>query len=190
MRLVERLEPGRQVHCVPVYRVGLSAAAADVTGDQRFCVDTDPYPDRLSGKLSSGGAIEDAACWTPRDGSSASGANAFSNNALPAWKNNLAAGAQRSFPPSVVVAIKALACELPHIEGVPLSRWSLAEIKHEVIGRGIVASVGETTLWRWLSEDAIRPRTHRSWIFPGDPAFEDKAGRVLDLYQGLGRGNN
>jgi hypothetical protein len=33
-----------------------------------------------------------------------------------------------------------------------------------------------------LHEDAIRPWTHRSWLFPRDPDFERKAGRVLDLY--------
>jgi transposase len=71
---------------------------------------------------------------------------------------------------------------------VPLSRWSLAEIKRAVLQRGIVASIGESTLWRWLSEDAIRPWTHRSWIFPRDPAFEVKAGRVLDLYEGCWQG--
>jgi len=32
-----------------------------------------------------------------------------------------------------------------------------------------------------LSEDAIRPWRSRSWIFPRDPNFEAKAGRVLDL---------
>src|SRR5919109_4891199 len=31
---------------------------------------------------------------------------------------------------------------------------------------------------------AIRPWYRRSWIFPRDPAFEAKAGRVLDLYHG------
>lgn len=46
-----------------------------------------------------------------------------------------------------------------------------------------MASIGETTLWRWLTEDVIRPWAHRTWIFPRDPAFERKAGRVLDLYQ-------
>lgn len=88
----------------------------------------------------------------------------------------------------MVVAIKALACELPHEHGLPLSRLSVAEIKQEAQRRGIVASIGEATLWRWLSEDAIRPWTHRTWIFPRDPAFKDKAGRVLDLYQGLWQG--
>lgn len=71
---------------------------------------------------------------------------------------------------------------------MPLSRWSIAEIKREVLQRGIVACVGETTLWRWLAEDAIRPWTHRSWIFPRDPAFQEKAGRILDLYAGYWQG--
>ncbi|MFN8179670.1 MAG: transposase [bacterium] len=51
-----------------------------------------------------------------------------------------------------------------------------------------MACVGETTPWRWLNEDAIRPWTHRSWIFPRDPAFEEKAGPVLDLYEGVWEG--
>lgn len=54
--------------------------------------------------------------------------------------------------------------------------------------RGLVASVGETTLWRWLTGDAIRPWCHRSWIFPRGPNFEEKAGRVLDLYAGSWQG--
>jgi hypothetical protein len=82
----------------------------------------------------------------------------------------------------VVVEVKALACELPATLGVPLSRLHVPEIRSEAIARGIVATVSEATVWRWLSEDAIRPWTFRSWIFPRDPDFEAKAGRVLDLY--------
>jgi len=93
-----------------------------------------------------------------------------------------------SFPPGIVVAVKALACELPSEAGLPLSRFSMSEIKREVIDRGLVASIGETTIWRWLSSDAIRPRHHRSWIFPRDPDFAAKAGRVLDLYEGVWQG--
>lgn len=87
-----------------------------------------------------------------------------------------------------MIAIKALACELPYEHGLPLSRLSVSEIQRAAIDRGIVASVGETTVWRWLSEDAIRPWCHRSWIFPRDPDFAQKAGRVLDLYQGVWHG--
>jgi hypothetical protein len=37
---------------------------------------------------------------------------------------------------------------------------------------------------RWLNADALQPWRHRSWIFPRDPYFAEKAGRVLDLYAG------
>ena len=39
-----------------------------------------------------------------------------------------------------------------------------------------------STIWRWLHEDAIKPWQTRSWIFPRDPQFAEKAGRALDLY--------
>ena len=84
--------------------------------------------------------------------------------------------------------MKALACELPAISGVPLSRWSAQEVARETMERGIVASISDTTVWRWLSEDAIRPYYHRSWIFPRDADFAEKAGRVLDLYEGRWEG--
>ena len=91
-------------------------------------------------------------------------------------------------PPDVVVQVKALACELPSESGIPLSRWSTGEIAREAIQRGIVADVSGATIWRWLGEDAIKPWHYRSWIFPRDPQFEQKASRVLDLYQGIGDG--
>jgi DDE superfamily endonuclease len=65
---------------------------------------------------------------------------------------------------------------------VPLSRLHVPDIAAAVAARGIVAEISGTTIWRWLSEDAIRPWRQRSWIFPRDPDFEAKAGRVLDLY--------
>jgi hypothetical protein len=86
------------------------------------------------------------------------------------------------------VQVKALACELPHRLGLPLSRLSLADIRREVMAQGIVAQVSGTTLWRWLSADALRPWQHRSWIFPRDPDFASKAGRILDLYARLWQG--
>jgi hypothetical protein len=82
-----------------------------------------------------------------------------------------------------VVQVKALACELPHRLGLPLSRLSIADIRQEVVAQGLVAEISGTTLWRWLNADALRPWQHRSWIFPRDPDFAAKAGRILDLYE-------
>ena len=80
------------------------------------------------------------------------------------------------------MAIKALACELPTTSGRPLSRWQCPDLARAAVEQGIVASISGTTIWRWLSADAIKPWQHRSWIFPRDPDFAAKAGRVLDLY--------
>jgi hypothetical protein len=80
------------------------------------------------------------------------------------------------------VQIKALACELPATRGLPLSRFSCADIVREAQHCGIVARLSDTTVWRWLHQDAIRPWQHRTWIFPRDPQFAFKAGRIVDLY--------
>ncbi|MCA1676153.1 MAG: IS630 family transposase [Actinobacteria bacterium] len=80
------------------------------------------------------------------------------------------------------MAIKALACELPATSGAPLARWHAPDLAQAAVEQGIVASISDTTIWRWLSADAIRPWQHRSWVFPRDPNFAAKADRVLDLY--------
>jgi len=81
-----------------------------------------------------------------------------------------------------------MACALPAEYRVPLSRWSAAELAREAVGRGIAEQISGVTVRRWLSADAIKPWQHRSWIFPRDPRFAEKAGRVLDLYQGRWEG--
>lgn len=92
------------------------------------------------------------------------------------------------FPPEIVVQIKSLACELPAKLGLPLSRLSVADVTREAHHSGIVAQISNSTVWRWLHEDAIRPWQHRCWIFPRDPEFEAKAGRILDLYERVWNG--
>ena len=92
-------------------------------------------------------------------------------------------GRPRVFPAGVVAEVKAMACEPPEDRGVPQSRWSASDLAAHAAAEGLVASVSRSTVQRWLDEDAIRPWQYRSWIFPRDPDFAAKAGRVLDLYQ-------
>jgi DDE superfamily endonuclease/Homeodomain-like domain len=119
---------------------------------------------------------------------SRSGASGSSSKASRAWRSGRGPGARGLFPPAQVAEIKALACELPSEQGVPLSRWSSAEIAREAVKRGIVAQISGATVWRWLGEDAIKPWNYRSWIFPRDPNFAAKAGPILDLYEGRWEG--
>jgi len=80
------------------------------------------------------------------------------------------------------VEIKSLACELPSKLGLPFSRLSFADVTREAVLRGIVVAISVATVWRYLLMDAIKPWMHRSWLFPRDPLFAEKAARVLDLY--------
>jgi len=99
-----------------------------------------------------------------------------------AWKTKPGAGDRALFPPQSIVEIKALACEIPCRLGLPFSRLSHADIKAEAVVRGIVVAISVKTVWRYLHADAIKPWTHRNWLFPRDPAFAEKAARVLYLY--------
>ncbi|TYC10152.1 IS630 family transposase [Micromonospora sp. MP36] len=111
------------------------------------------------------------------------------------WAHRLAglADADRPGRPSTFTAVqqvqvKALACELPADRGVPLSRWSAADLAGEAVTAGIVADISASTVARWLAADAIKPWRHRSWIFPRDPDFATKADVVLDLYSRIWQG--
>src|SRR5260370_27020973 len=130
--------------------------------------------------------MTDSQTTSPQDArSSACGENASSSSASGVSMTAHDPDAPGSFPPEVVVRVKAIACELPARLGLPLSRWSLAELGSHVRRSGLLATVSDTTIWRWLNEDAIRPSQHPGWIFPRDPDFEEKAGRILALYHPL-----
>jgi hypothetical protein len=86
------------------------------------------------------------------------------------------------FTPVQRAEVKALACTPPADSELPLARWSVAELAAAAVAQGLVHAISPTTIGRWLDLDAIKPWQHRSWIFPRDPDFAYKAGRVLDLY--------
>jgi len=119
----------------------------------------------------------------------ACGASDSSRGAWLAWRTKPAPAAPGLFPPEIVVQIKALACELPAHSHLPLSRFSGADVARQARQSGLVAAISDSTVWRWLHEDAIRPWSHRCWIFPRDPNFASKAGRLLDLYARLWEGH-
>jgi transposase len=97
-------------------------------------------------------------------------------------------GRPRTFTAVQVAAITALACTLPAETGIPLSRWSSSELAVEAVERKVAEAISASTVRRWLARAAIKPWQHRSWIFPRDPDFEAKAGRVLDLYARIWHG--
>ena len=91
-------------------------------------------------------------------------------------------GRPSSFTAVQVAAVKALACEPPALHGLSLTRWSSAELAKTAVAQRIMATVSASTVRRWLAKEALQPWRQQCWIFPRDPDFEAKAGRVLVLY--------
>jgi transposase len=94
-------------------------------------------------------------------------------------------GRPRHFASEVVAHVKAMACEPPTRRDLPLTRWSSHELVRQAISEGLVEAISSSTIRRWLHAAAIKPWRYRSWIFPRDPNFAEKAARVLDLYERL-----
>jgi len=83
--------------------------------------------------------------------------------------------------------VKAIACEAVSQTHLPLSRLSLADVARQA-SAALGQPISRTTVGRILDADAIKPWRYAYWIFPRDPQFAEKAGRVLDLYAGLWHG--
>jgi transposase len=106
----------------------------------------------------------------------------FVSEGLAGLADRARSGRPARFSAVQVAQVKSLACQLPARAGVPLSRWSCPELAREVVAQGVAEAMSASTVWRWLTREAIKPWQHRSWLFPRDPEFAAKAERVLDLY--------
>lgn len=104
------------------------------------------------------------------------------------WKIGPDTVGHLAFPPVDRANVIAQACERPQESGQPLGRFSVADLAAIIQIRGVIPLISPSTVRRWLRELAIKPWQVRSWVFPRDPAFEAKAGIVLDLYQGYWNG--
>src|SRR4030065_1763271 len=113
--------------------------------------------------------------WIFAGRSSGKGESGSSSNAFRGLTSSRAPAARGFSPPELVVHVKAIACELPASLGIPLSRMSVTDVAAEARRTGLVARISDSTVWRWLSEDAIKPWQHRWWVFPRDPFFAAKA---------------
>src|SRR4051794_4078430 len=125
--------------------------------------------------------------WRCARRSSGSGVDDLASSVLPVCGINRGRVARGAFPPEEVAQVKAIACELPKTHGVALSRFSLSEL-HRFVVEQAVSQASASTIGRWLAQDAIKPWQQRSWIFPRDPKFLEKAGPILDLYDGRWEG--
>lgn len=96
--------------------------------------------------------------------------------------------ASHGFPPLDGATVVSLACEVPTNRDQPLSRYSLGDLVRLIAADPAVPTMSRSTIRRILNRHALKPWRYRSWLFPRDPDFATKAGRVLDLYVGIWKG--
>jgi hypothetical protein len=87
------------------------------------------------------------------------------------------------FPPEVRAQATATACTLPRQTGVPLARWSRAEVARKLAAELSGPAPSASTVGRWLKAERLRPWRYHSWQHIHDPQrFLERARPALQLY--------
>jgi transposase len=73
-------------------------------------------------------------------------------------------GAPATFTAEQVSQIVALACEPPKLSGRPINRWTLRELRDEVIKRNIVTAISVSQIGRFLQQAAVQPHRKKIWL--------------------------
>lgn len=101
-----------------------------------------------------------------------------------AWRTCPDRERQGVFPSEVRAQATALACSLPKEKGIPLSRWSLAEIAKHLLALQVVSVISASTLFRWFAADKLKPWRFHNWQHILDPQkFLERARPVLQVYE-------
>lgn len=66
--------------------------------------------------------------------------------------------------------------------GVPISRWTCAELVGFAKRAGLDPTPDPATLWRWLDEADLKPHKWRYWLQITDPNFEVRMKDVTGIY--------
>jgi hypothetical protein len=103
------------------------------------------------------------------------------------WRTKQDGGVSPGFLPRDEARVKALACAAVSQTQLPLRRLSRADLATQA-SAALGQPISRTAIGRILEADARKPWRYEYWLFPRDPQFAEKAGRVLDLYAGLWQG--
>jgi hypothetical protein len=97
-------------------------------------------------------------------------------------------GRPLSYGPQERAQIIALVCETLHKHELPLSRFSITDLRKVIVREENLSGLSHASLGRILAQDVLKPWRYRYWLFPRDPDFVQKACAVLDLYAGFWQG--
>jgi transposase len=109
--------------------------------------------------------------------------HAFNDHGFESLDPKVGTGRPRTFEPALRERIVAIALAPPTTLGEPLTHWSLRRLKGYLERRRIVRSISIETLRCILGEKHVTVQRTRTWKRSTDPAFEEKAARVMALYR-------
>jgi hypothetical protein len=133
--------------------------------------------------------------WVGRYAGQSPGTSTAANASLPApateppaSKLPRLADAPRPGRPDIFTAeqfckIVAIACEKPEDYGRPITHWTGRELRDQVIGQGIVASISVRHVKRLLSACDLQPHRTRYWLnAKSDPQKDQKIRTLCAVY--------
>lgn len=94
-------------------------------------------------------------------------------------------GSPGTFTAEQVAQIVALACEPPPLSDRPITRWTLRELRDEVVKRKIVTTISVAQVGRYLQQAAVQPHRVKMWLntTEKDPnAFKNDVKSVCRTY--------
>jgi transposase len=109
--------------------------------------------------------------------------HAFNEFGFESLNPKVGTGRPRTFEPAIRERIVAIALAPPTTVGEPLTHWSLRRLKSHLERRKVVPRISVETLRCMLREKKVTFQRTRSWKRSTDPAFEDKATRIMALYR-------
>jgi hypothetical protein len=109
--------------------------------------------------------------------------HAFNDYGFESLDPKVGTGRPRTFEPATRERIVATALAPPTSVGEPLTHWSLRRLKGYLERRRIVPRISIETLRCILREKKVTFQRTRTWKHSTDPAFEEKATRVMALYR-------
>lgn len=93
-------------------------------------------------------------------------------------------GAPATFTAEQICAIIALACEAPSHSDRPITHWTQQELADEAVKRGLVASISQRSVGRFLNEVDLQPHRMRGWLnAKSEERFAEKSHDICDTYR-------
>ena len=109
--------------------------------------------------------------------------HAFNEHGFESLNPKVSTGRPQTFEPATRERIVAIALTPPTTLGEPLTHWSLRRLKTYLEHRRVVRRIAVETLRCILREKNVSFQRTRTWKHSTDPAFEEKAARVMALYR-------